>query len=154
VTVWRAELFNLNLVSLSLTLSLPHYIIRVNNIPNIKEEAKLMVTDETLAGIRTVAAEDIAGELGLRRQKKFDYLGLSNNILFLYVTTEGIINLGRLKNEWGETATYEYENFTLNDVLLLEKRYARTEYGSVNTPTEVIYHLPESTIIYTGTPGW
>lgn len=113
-----------------------------------------MVNDETLAGIRAVAAEDMAAELGLSRQKSFEYLGLTNNLLFLYVTNEGIINLGRLNNEWGETDSYEYENFTLNGVLLLEKRYARTEHGSVNTPTEVIYHLPESTIIYTGDPRW
>lgn len=112
-----------------------------------------MVNDETLAGIRAVAAEDMAAELGLRRQKNHD-LTMLNNTLFLYVTTDGIINLGRLKSEWGETDTYEYENFALNGVLLLENRYARTEHGSVDTPTEVIYHLPESTIIYTGDPRW
>jgi hypothetical protein len=113
-----------------------------------------MVTDEKLAGLRAIAAEDMAAELGLRKKKNLDWLGLSNNVVCLYVTAEGIINLGRLNSEWGETDTYEYENFSMNGVLLLEKRYARTEHGSVDTPTEVIYHLPEGTIIYTGTPGW
>lgn len=118
------------------------------------KELEIMVNEETLAGIRAIAAEDMAAELGLRSRKSYDCLNMLNNLLFLYVNTEGIINLGRLKSEWGETDTYEYENFALNGVLLLEKRYARTEYGSVNTPTEVIFHLPEGTIIYTGDPGW
>ena len=113
-----------------------------------------MVTDETLAGIRYIAAEDMAAELGLKKQKNFDRSPMLNKRLFLYVTPEGLINLGRLQSEWGETDSYEYENFSLNGILLVEVRYALTEHGSVNTPTEVVYHLPENTIVYTGDPGW
>jgi hypothetical protein len=45
--------------------------------------------------------------------------------------------------------TYKYEHFSLNGVVLFEKRYGITETGWERMPT-VSYHLAEDTIIYSG----
>jgi hypothetical protein len=105
-------------------------------------------TVETITETLRVAAAEMAEKLEMRKEDKLDWRTTWDEELMMLVTPEGI-NFGRVKVEYGEMRTYKYERFTLNGVLLLEKRYGITETGWEHMPT-VTYYLPETTVIYFG----
>jgi hypothetical protein len=105
-------------------------------------------TVETITENLQTSAAEMAEKMEMRKEEKLDWRTTWDEELMMLVTSEGII-LGRVKVKYGEMRTYKYEHFSLNGVVLFEKRYGITETGWERMPT-VSYHLAEDTIIYSG----
>lgn len=103
------------------------------------EASKEKIAEDVL-----VDAEALAVKLGMRREEKVT--SLHEDEQAMTVTTDGI-NTGKVTAMYGEMSMTRHKYYYLNDELLFEEQYNRSETGWETEPT-VTGKLPEHAVLY------
>lgn len=105
------------------------------------EASKEKIAEDVL-----VDAEALAVKLGMRREDKVT--SLHEDETALIVTADGI-NTGKVTAMYGEMSMTRHKYYYLNDELLFEEQYNRSDAGWESEPT-VTSKLPEDAVLYKG----